>query len=497
MLYIVSKLLSYVALCAFIATLWISGKALYNIYVHALRKYPGPKTWAATRLTWALAMQSGDYHRKIHELHEKYGPIVRVAPDELSFINAEAWKDIYGNLNIQKNRVWAGQEEEHHPISIVSTDEPTHLRNRRALAGAFTDHAVAEHASVLENLTTMMMTKFEAAVMAGQGSAVVDMADWMNFLTFDISGAFSFGESFDCISSGRAHPWVAIACGFGKGIALMASINFYRPLNKMLKLAMPKSIMQKMDYHRQISHEKFEQRLAMEHKMKAQDYVGSIAAYNDEKGEVKIPKEEMEANMTLLIFAGSETTSTAMTAILNQLLQNASATSRVQDEVRSAFASKGEITVATVAHLKYLDAVIQEGIRIGPPAAVGLPRITPEAGALILGEHVPGHTFVSVNQYPAFRSASNFTHSNQFIPERFTDKSPFPTDRLHAFEPFLVGRHKCIGQKLAWSIMRLTLARLLYSFNMKVVDGLEDFGDQKTYIFWEKRPMQVELQNRA
>jgi cytochrome P450 len=341
-------------------------------------------------------MQSGNYHHKLLNLHDEYGPVVRIAPDELSFIDAEAWKDIYGNPKITKNRVWAGQEEEHHPISIVSTDEPTHLRNRRALAGAFTEHAIAEHAIILEDLVAVMVAKFREAIAAGQGQAVVDMSDWLNFLTFDISGELSFGESFDCTKDGHAHPWVAIACGFGKGIALMASINFFRPLNKILKFAMPRRIMKKMEYHKQMSHEKFEQRLAMEHKRKAQDYVGSILAYNEEKGEVKIPKEEIEANMTLLIFAGSETTSTAMTAILNQLLQSTTAATRLQNEIRSAFGSEDDITVASVAHLKYLDAVIQEGIRMGPPAAIGLPRVTPPMGAVISKEHVPGYVSGSI-----------------------------------------------------------------------------------------------------
>ena len=106
-------------------------------------------------------------------------------------------------------------------------------------------------------------------------------------------------------------------------------------------------------------------------------------------------------------------------------------------------------------------------------------------------------TFVSVNQYPTFRSASNFAQPDTFIPERFLTKSPFLEDRLDAFEPFLLGRHKCIGEKLAWSIMRLTLARLLYSFDMKTVGELGDFGDKKTYMFWEKKPLNVELRLRG
>jgi cytochrome P450 len=106
-------------------------------------------------------------------------------------------------------------------------------------------------------------------------------------------------------------------------------------------------------------------------------------------------------------------------------------------------------------------------------------------------------TFVSINQYPIFRSASNFTQPNSFIPGRFLPDPPFESDRLDAFEPFLVGRHHCIGQKLAMAMMRLTLARLLYSFDMKAIGEVEDFGAQKTYIFWEKKPLKVELRLRV
>ncbi|KAF3037521.1 hypothetical protein E8E12_007436 [Didymella heteroderae] len=436
-------------------------------------------------------MQSGKYHLKLHAMHERYGPIVRVAPDELSFIDHEAWKDIYSNRNIHKDATWTGNEEKDHPISIVSTDEATHLRNRRALTGAFTEHAVAEHAPILEDLVKTMMQRFKEAIDASSRCATLNVVDWLNWLTFDISGVLSFGESFDSVKSGRAHPWVDISCNFGKGIALMASINFFYPLNRILKLTMPKAVMEKMRYHKQLIHEKFLQRLGMEQKAKAQDYVGSVMAYNEEKGEVKISKEEIEANMTLLIFAGSETTSSAMAAILTELLRNPGVLEKATKEVRSAFASEEDITAASVSKLEYLTAVIQEGIRMGPPAGIGVPRITPKEGAKILGQLVPGRTFVAVNQYPAFRSTRNFTSPDSFIPERFLVNSPFTADRLEAFEPFLVGRHKCIGQKLAWAIMRLTLARLLYAFNLEPTHNVPDFGMQKTYIFWEKAPLKV------
>lgn len=44
--------------------------------------------------------------------------------------------------------------------------------------------------------------------------------------------------------------------------------------------------------------------------------------------------------------------------------------------------------------------------------------------------------------------------------------------------------------------MRLTLARLLYTFDLGAAEAMEDFGKQKTYIFWEKRPLKVKLKLR-
>ena len=72
-------------------------------------------------------------------------------------------------------------------------------------------------------------------------------------------------------------------------------------------------------------------------------------------------------------------------------------------------------------------------------------------------------------------------------------------DNLDAFQPFSIGRHGCIGQRLAWAEMRLVLARLLYAFDIQLVhpnqqdQGGFDFVKQKTFIFWEKEPLMVRL----
>src|SRR5687767_10382339 len=77
--------------------LYVSFYMIYNIYFHPLASYPGPKSHAATRLTYVVYQLTGQLPYRCHQLHTTYGDVVRIAPDELSFNNSNAWKDIYGH----------------------------------------------------------------------------------------------------------------------------------------------------------------------------------------------------------------------------------------------------------------------------------------------------------------------------------------------------------------------------------------------------------------
>ena len=70
-------------------------KIIYNIWFHPLSKFPGPKYAAASDFFYSKTVVGGESHTVTQKLHEQYGDVVRVAPDELSFASASAWKDIY------------------------------------------------------------------------------------------------------------------------------------------------------------------------------------------------------------------------------------------------------------------------------------------------------------------------------------------------------------------------------------------------------------------
>lgn len=69
-------------------------RAVQRVYFHPLSKFPGPKLHAATRIPSIIERWKGVQHLRLAELHCKYGPVVRVNHDELSFTDPNAWKDV-------------------------------------------------------------------------------------------------------------------------------------------------------------------------------------------------------------------------------------------------------------------------------------------------------------------------------------------------------------------------------------------------------------------
>jgi cytochrome P450 len=434
-----------------------------------------------------ISIHKGDIHRRLIEHHDKYGPVVRIAPNELSYSDSEAWRDIYGNrpghLPFKRNETWFKKMSPDEPNSIMGPDEEAHARMRRAFAHSFSEKSLRDQTPVIESYVDAFMKKIKY-------QKTVDLNQWFNFLTFDISGDLSFGESFDCIKNGKAHPWVEIAQDFGKGLALISSINQYPPFDRLLRYVIPKKIMQRQLEHRQMSAAKARRRLSLD--TNRPDFVTPTKKYSDTK--TSIADQEWVINMTILVFAGSETTASALSGITRQLVQNRGALHRLTSEIRGAFEDESQINITSTSNFPYLNAVINEGLRMCPPVVIGVPRVVPKGGDTICGQYVSGGTYVAFNQFSGNRQSRNFRHPNSFIPERFLNHDS-KTDDLSAFQPFGLGRHSCIGIKLAYAEMRLVLARLLYVFDISLADEKDiwDWGEQETYIFWEKKALRATL----
>lgn len=173
------------------------------------------------------------------------------------------------------------------------------------------------------------------------------------------------------------------------------------------------------------------------------DFLQKMIAENQKQEWTGRPFQELTSQATSLIVAGSETTATTLCGVTYFLCLKPQVYEKLATEVRSSFATYNEITGKSTDSLQYLRAVIDESLRIYPPIAAGLPRVSP--GEIVDGNYVPKGTIVSVNTWVAGHIERNFHEPFEFIPERWLD--PNCKDDKSASQPFLLGSRVCLGRK--------------------------------------------------
>ncbi|OLN96220.1 Isotrichodermin C-15 hydroxylase 11, partial [Colletotrichum chlorophyti] len=472
--------------------LCLLGIIVYNVFFHPLRKYPGPRLWAATRIPYTRWYLSGQMHRKILELHQEHGPIVRIAPNELAYNHPDAWNDLHGHLKNgtgEHGRDLVFVADSRH--NIIGADREDHSRFRRAMSHGFSAQAMYNQEPIIKEYVDLLFQRLHEKCTGG--AQTLDLVSWYNWTTFDIIGDLAFGEPFNCLEQSNYHPWVKLIFDSVKAATFRGNIRRYPPIEKVLMFFVPASLRKKREQHLQLTHEKVAKRLAM--KTQRPDFMDSMTRKRDGQ---ELTIKELESNASVLIVAGSETTATALSAITYYLLRNRDTLQRLNNEVRSSFTSESDITMVSVQKLDYLQAVINEGIRMYPPVPTGVMRRVTDDGGIFLGQCVPRGTLVQVWHWPVFHNPQHFALPDSFIPERWLDDPRFSGDQKESFQPFSVGPRNCIGRNLAYAEMRLILARLIWNFDMRIAEESKDWDEKsESYFLWQKDPLNVFLAPRT
>jgi cytochrome P450 len=362
---------------------------IYHAYFHPLSRYPGPKLWAAYRVPFVVSNIRGQLPFKVLEFHRRYGPVVRIAPDELAFADPQAWNDIYGmqsgRVQNQKDPYAYTPQQPGFEAGIVHATDANHARLRRIYGPAFTAKAVEEQSAMLMEYANLLVTQLKAAV---QKNPVQDMSAWYNFTTFDLTGDFAFGEAFHCLDRGGEYHFFVKTIFDGVSTALqMQQLECYGLLT-LLKPLIPKSFMKPKEDMERYAQELVDRRLERGHVPGKPDVFNYLLL--NKKEEDQLSRSELYENGITLVVAGSETTATLLTGATYFLCKNPEKLQKVQQEVRAKFKEDGEFTQKSFNELSYMIAVLSESMRIYPPTGFGFPRlIASKSGQSVAGHWVP------------------------------------------------------------------------------------------------------------
>ncbi|KAM7191944.1 Bcaba2 [Naviculisporaceae sp. PSN 640] len=527
---------------------WLLGLVIWRRWLHPLAKYPGPFFHTVSNVPTVLGLLGGKHHIMIRKLHEKYGPVVRVSPNELSFCGANAWEDIYGfrtyDQPMEKDPIWIGAlnaELESQPLTYARREE--HSRQRRAFSHPFSNTSCIQQQPIIQAQVDKFIAKLTALAARNE---VINLTNWFSFLSLDIIGDLCFAAPFGCLDDGKDTTWIDNLNDAKRyGVYEMATRRIGGPhtwLQKQLSYwLVPQRYKDGVKKHFLHSKEKAIARLQdteKEHK----DFIYYILRHNESKR--LLTDTEILLNSSLFIGAGSDTTSSVLTSSVYILATHPQVYTTLAQEIRSACPTPADITIANIKSLPYLSAFISETMRMYTPLTTGmlrtvptpLPRSAPltspsspkvEAATATLhatavgvpNVHetyidsygpIPPGTTVSAHHYTSTRSPLNWTRPQEFLPERWLYPEQFPHDKRHASQPFMLGPRGCIGKNLSHIEQRLVICNFLLHFDVELDGGCEEIGAPKWgrdkvtgdwtdilgFMAWEQPDLMVRLVKR-
>ncbi|OKP00943.1 Isotrichodermin C-15 hydroxylase [Penicillium subrubescens] len=376
------------------------------------------------------------------ELHKHYGDIVRIAPDELAFSHPDAWKDIMGHKKGEhelSKAAWFYQPIEELPRHIVNEEREEHGRLRRQMAHGFSEKSMRSQEPLIRSYVNLLIQRLRER---SRDENSVIISDWYNYTTFDIIGDLAFGEPFGSLEGSNYDAWIKSIFQSGQLGTIIQTLAFYPSIKKVLLSLVPKSMRNAQEQHNRLTKAKMLRR--MERTEGRDDLIEGLLKKKD---ELNLTVEKLIANAEILIIGGSETTASLLSGVTYLLLTNEATYGKLKKEIRNAFQSQEEIDLISVARLPYLQACLEERLRMYPPIANGLPRVCPPGGATIIGNMIPGNTYVSIHQWALYRREEYFKEANIYHPERFLGHPDFTDDRREVLQPFHVGPRNCLGRK--------------------------------------------------
>lgn len=142
----------------------------------------------------------------IQEQHRKYGPVVRVSPNELSFASVESWKAIYGHRSGGaptpiKSEFYDIYGAGFKSLCIGSERDPhKHGQMRSMLSAAFSTKSLRDQEYLISSAVDEFIMRLGEADFQAQG---LNMTKWYEMIAFDSVGEMAFGQSFGSIKAGQ------------------------------------------------------------------------------------------------------------------------------------------------------------------------------------------------------------------------------------------------------------------------------------------------------
>ena len=333
--------------------------------------------------------------------------------------------------------------------------EGAHWRwQRRAAAPVFSHRNVMGLAPIMSAAADR-----SAKRIAARDGRPLDMMDEMVRTTFDVISEVTFsGEgSFDAAVVHKAIDAYIAAAG---RVSILDMLGVPDWLPRPARL-MSGNVVRQM---KQVADDAIEER-RLRGSSDVPDLLDLLLAGEDPETKRTMNTSELRDNLLTFIVAGHETTALTLAWSLYLCAFDQDVQVRARAEVQSVIKGNAA-TGADVANLPFIRQIVDEALRLYPPAGI-LSRTARKADTLCGRDVHPGDT-VMIPIYALHRHRSLWEDPEAFCPDRFADRNTI--DR-YAYLPFGDGPRICIGASFAIQEAVVILATLLARFRFDLVPG--------------------------
>ncbi|WQF85497.1 Putative cytochrome P450 [Colletotrichum destructivum] len=484
--------LTYSSIVVFIIGALLSGltySVIYNLCLSPIATVPGPLTAKLSPLWLMRAVRSQRLNHAIQRLHQKYGPVVRLSPNEVSFATIEAQNAIHRPGASAKQNVFFTKDGTLEAMMgkiiwpatnlLTATVPEEHSRLKRALQSAFTDRALHCQEPIQQRHTDHLVNQI---AQASHRDCVINLTPHLSQTIWNIISDLSFGEpllkdqlgKFErlktafCMASPLLEALQVLLAVPGAQTLVQAWVGIVPLLFWLPTNILPSSTLRKR-------HERQD---------KNEDFLTAIMRCR-ELG-IRLTDKELQSNASLLVMVGYDTTATSLSATMNLLLRHPKRLAELKEELQQHYPSAADMDATSLGQLPMLNGCIQEALRLFPPAnGKGTNRTSP--GVSIDGVYIPQGINVSADMYTIQRSSLYWTRPDDFCPERWFNNGPgteFANDIRSSHCPFLLGPRMCIGRAVALQSMRMVLAKIVHSFELQAAETYNWETDVSSSYLW-------------
>ncbi|KAL9084937.1 MAG: hypothetical protein Q9165_007803 [Trypethelium subeluteriae] len=446
-----------------------------RLVLSPISRFPGPKL-AALSFWYEFyydVVKGGRYTWKIRELHDEYGPIIRINPYEIHVDDPAFYPDLYtGSTGKRDKWQWSMNMFGMKCATFSTVPHDLHRQRRAALSPSFSKAAVYHLEPDIRALVDKLCDRLKEYQ---RSSEPANLGPIFAALTTDIITGYSFGKSYECLQAPDFNPKLYEAVQATTRITVLAKqFPWIVPLSRSLPHWMVQAtnplMMQMVQFTEYILnkvHYVIETHSTENEQQKRPTVFHGILDTETDPREKSVLR--LMDDGVSMVGAGVVTTADTLRITTFHILNRPEVLTRLQAELATAIPDPTtSASLRLVEQLPYLSAVVSEGYRISCGISTRLQRVSPHSPLTYRDWVIPAGTPVSMTIYLLHNRADIFPEPQEFRPERWLVPQ---ADRLDRYlVPFSKGSRNCVGMNLAHAEICLTLAYLFRRFSLELYE---------------------------